>query len=233
MTGQRESPTITAPRPQTGWSLIPPQKRVRMAKTRLVGFTDPTRQALVTAMARDVCDAALASRAVEQVVVVTRDPCWEGRLGIARVRYVFESPADSLNTALKLAAEACRRVRPDLGIAALTADLPALRTSELDSALRMASESSSFVPDASGTGTTLLAAPPTATFVPQYGGRSRQAHRESGAVELVAPRNSGIRQDVDTVEDLLLAHSLGVGHHTAAALASREVAEALAFRCVG
>jgi 2-phospho-L-lactate guanylyltransferase len=202
-------------------------KRLRTAKTRLVGFTNGTRQALVVAMARDVCAAALASSAVEQLVVVTRDPDWEHRLGLPRIRYVPESPADSLNTALCRAADECRRTRPNLGVAALTADLPALRTSELDDALRLSNESASFVADASGIGTTLLAAPPSAPFIPRYGGRSRTAHRESGVKELAVPRNSGIRQDVDTVDDLRRAYRLGVGHHTAAALITREVREAL------
>jgi 2-phospho-L-lactate guanylyltransferase len=215
---QVRSGPITELEASTGWTVILPLKPVRTAKTRLVGLPDRDRHSLVIAMARDVCDAVLASGAVDQLVVVTKDPHWEDRLAIPGVRYVLESPADSLNTALTLAAKVCRRARPDLGIAALTADLPALRASELNSALWLARTRSSFVADASGVGTTLLAAPPSAAFIPQYGDRSREAHRRSGARELVVQRNSGLRQDVDTLDDLHRAQGLGVGHHTAATL---------------
>jgi 2-phospho-L-lactate guanylyltransferase len=65
-------------------------------------------------------------------------------------------------------------------------------------------------------GTALLAAsqPP---LDPRYGGPSRAAHRESGAVELPGQWPS-LQRDVDTVEDLDEAARLGLGPATQAAL---------------
>jgi 2-phospho-L-lactate guanylyltransferase len=207
-----------------GWSLILPLKPVHLAKSRLVGLTDVARRDLVIAMARDVCAVALSCDAVTQVVVVTRDPEWRQWLDTSRIRFVAESAADSLNESLRAAAAACRLSRPDLGIASLTADLPALSREELDAALAGAETSTpSFVSDAAGSGTTLLAAPTARPFVPRYGLHSRMRHLESGLSELQFPVRSGIRQDVDTMDDLRRALDVGVGQHTRAAVAAAHV----------
>jgi 2-phospho-L-lactate guanylyltransferase len=71
-----------------------------------------------------------------------------------------------------------------------------------------------FVADATGTGTTLLAAAPGVELAPAYGPRSRQSHLASGAAEL--PGAPGLRLDVDTPEDLQAAVRLGLGAATAA-----------------
>ena len=59
---------------------------------------------------------------------------------------------------------------PGTGLAALTADLPALRPAELAAALRAAERraqaAAAFVPDAAGVGTTLYAVPPGGEFLP-------------------------------------------------------------------
>jgi 2-phospho-L-lactate guanylyltransferase len=112
------------------------------------------------------------------------------------------------------------------GLAALTADLPALRAEELTEALRRAEEAAhslgprvlarSFVADAAGTGTVLLAAPPGAVLEPRFGGNSAAAHVASGALPL-AGAWPGLRRDVDTPADLAQALELGAGPRTVAA----------------
>jgi 2-phospho-L-lactate guanylyltransferase len=200
-----------------GWSVVVPLKPLHRAKSRLGDLRDPLRQALVTAMARDVRDAALACPDVHQVVIVTRDPRWHGLLGRPGVRFLADAPMDSLNDALRRAAIESRRTRPGCGVAALTGDLPALRPGDLGRALRIAGAApTSFVPDASGVGTTLFAARPGAPFGPRYGPGSRARHAEAGAQEVLLPGLDGIRQDVDTVEDLERARVLGLGRHTSA-----------------
>jgi 2-phospho-L-lactate guanylyltransferase len=115
------------------------------------------------------------------------------------------------------------------GVAALPADLPALRTEDLTAALRAAEEVAwstagtaygpeplrGFVPDAAGTGTVLLAAPPGARLEPCFGWGSAAAHVTSGAVELTGDW-PGLRRDVDTAADLAEAVALGVGARTSA-----------------
>jgi 2-phospho-L-lactate guanylyltransferase len=105
-------------------------------------------------------------------------------------------------------------------VAALNADLPALRPGELWRVLDAAAEfPRAFLPDAAAIGTTLLAAAPGWELRPAFGTDSRARHRASGAVELPLTAVDSVRQDVDTGDDLRSALALGVGPHTAAAAA--------------
>src|SRR6266540_2385770 len=124
----------------------------------------------------------------------------------------------ALDTALAYGASRATALAPGDGVAVLSADLAALRPDELGAALAASTpHRRAFVADAAGTGTTLLAARPGVALEPRYGGRSRAAHRASGAAELAGDWPS-LRRDVDTAEDLAAAARLGLGPATAAAL---------------
>jgi 2-phospho-L-lactate guanylyltransferase len=102
-------------------------------------------------------------------------------------------------------------------VAALNADLPALRPAELARVLDAAAQfPRAFLPDAAEIGTTLLAAGPGRELRPAFGVDSRARHRASGAVELGLAGVDSVRQDVDTGADLRTALALGVGPRTAA-----------------
>ena len=103
-------------------------------------------------------------------------------------------------------------------MAALGADLPALRPAELARVLGAAGEhpGRAFLADAAGIGTTLLAAGPGGALAPAFGGPSRSRHRLSGAREIPLTGVDSVRRDVDTAEDLRVALALGVGPRTAA-----------------
>ncbi len=96
-------------------------------------------------------------------------------------------------------------------VAVLLGDLPALRPNELGAALRAAERHErAMVPDAAGTGTTLITSLRGECHSPAFGPGSRAAHRAAGYVEVDLPRSSGLRSDVDTREDLsALAERLG------------------------
>src|SRR5205085_6354901 len=116
-----------------------------------------------------------------------------------------------LNRAL---ARAARRVAgPGTSIAALLADLPCLRSTDLAGAFDAGTDRR-FVADAAGTGTTLLIAPAGTELDPRFGPGSAQAHADSGARPLLDPLES-LRLDVDTTADLEVALRFGVGMHTA------------------
>ena len=197
------------------WGVVVPVKRLALAKTRLASYRDDLRQALALAFAADVVDAALGCALVARVLVITDDPRAADMLAAIGARIAPDSPDAGLNPALAHGADLLRAIDDTLGIATLSADLPALRSADLGGTLlQVMAGARVFVADAAGKGTTLLAAGPGAALQPAYGPLSRRAHLASGAVEL--PGAAGLRQDVDTPADLAIALRLGVGRHTAA-----------------
>ncbi|QJT04282.1 2-phospho-L-lactate guanylyltransferase [Streptomyces asoensis] len=203
------------------WTLVIPLKPLALAKSRLADTaTDGLRPGLALAFAEDTVAAALASPAVRDVAVVTDDALAGRVLAALGARIVTDEPRGGLNAALTHGAAAVRAFRPDSPLAALNADLPALRPSELARVLDAAGEfPRSFLPDAAAIGTTLLAVAAGRELLPAFGTDSRARHRSSGAVELRPEGVDSVRQDVDTGEDLRAALSLGVGPRTAAAAA--------------
>ncbi|MFR9795773.1 2-phospho-L-lactate guanylyltransferase [Streptomyces sp. MS06] len=201
------------------WTLVIPLKPLARAKSRLAGAVpDGVRPGLVLAFALDTVSAALSSPAVRDVAVVTHDARAGRELSALGALIVPDEPPDGLNAALAHGAAAVRAARPGCALAALNADLPALRPPELTRVLDAAAEfPRAFLPDAAGIGTTLLAAGPCRELSPAFGPRSRARHRASGAVEVRVAGVDSVRRDVDTGEDLRAALALGVGPRTAAA----------------
>ncbi|MGI5403173.1 2-phospho-L-lactate guanylyltransferase [Streptomyces sp. CA-135486] len=199
------------------WSLVVPLKPLVLAKSRLARAADDTlRPHLALAFAQDTVVAALTCTAVRDVAVVTDDPAAAAELAALGARIVPDSPAAGLNAALSHGAEAVRELRPGAAVAALNADLPALRPPELTRVLARASVfPRAFLTDAAGIGTTLLSAAPGVELRPAFGGRSRRRHLASGAAEILLCGVDSVRQDVDTGDDLAAALALGVGPRTA------------------
>ncbi|MEV5597677.1 2-phospho-L-lactate guanylyltransferase [Streptomyces sp. NPDC052496] len=200
-----------------GWSLVVPLKPLVRAKSRLSRAAgEALRPQLALAFALDTVSAALACEDVLDVAVVTDDPVAGERLAALGARVVADVPARGLNAALAYGAGRVRQRRAGAAVAALNADLPALRPAELGRVLSAAAAfPRAFLADAAEIGTTLLCAAPGVELAPAFGGPSRARHRESGAHEIVLPDTESVRRDVDTGEDLRAALALGVGRHTA------------------
>ena len=206
--------------PSARWSVIVPVKRPEIAKTRLADLAGPRRPEVARAFAADTVAAALACLDVAEVVVVTDDTETADEVTALGATIVADAPDSGLNAALRHGAAVARERRPDAPVAALSADLPALRPDELAVTLRAATEhTTAFVADVAGIGTTLYAVVAGATFEPHFGGRSRAAHRAGGAIELDLAGIPSVRRDVDNPVDLWDAVRLGVGPRTAAVAA--------------
>lgn len=208
------------------WSVVVPVKRLRLAKSRLyaVGRPRPEHEELALSLALDTVAAALAASRVARVFVVTDDPAAREAMAAAGAWVLPDEPNAGLNPALAHGAAAAMRRSAADGVALLSADLPALRPTELDAALAAAAEhEAAFVADARGTGTTLLATAPGRPVTPRYGQASAAAHRAAGAVELTGDWPS-LRNDVDTAADLRTAAELGLGPATSAWTATHAVA---------
>ncbi|QJS09780.1 2-phospho-L-lactate guanylyltransferase [Streptomyces argyrophyllae] len=203
------------------WTLVIPLKPLARAKSRLADTADDgVRPGLALAFAQDTVAAAVACPAVSDVAVVTDDELAGRELAALGARIVPDTPGSGLNAALAHGAAVVRAVGPGAAVAALNADLPALRPAELSRVLATASQfPRAFLADAAALGTTLLAAAGDRELRPAFGLDSRARHRASGAVELALTGVDSVRQDVDTAADLRAALALGVGPHTAAASA--------------
>lgn len=209
------------PPPAPRWSLVVPVKLPAEAKTRLAAIAGEHRHDLALAFAADTIVAALASPRVAAVVAVTDDPTARAALAEVGAVVVPDAPRAGLNAALVHGASVAGRLLPGVGVGALAADLPALRTAELTRALdAAATHPVSFVADVAGSGTTLLIAAPGSAFAPMFGVDSHARHRQAGFRELRLAAISSVRRDVDTDADLRDAQRLGVGPRTAAVLAA-------------
>ena len=201
------------------FSLLVPVKTLALAKSRL-GDGDPAdsgrRPVLMRAFALDALEAARACRAVTRLYVVTDERGFD----LDGVQVLPDEGAGDLNAVIRTAAVHARLRDPSNAVATMCADLPSLRSADLAGALTGSLSPRWFVADAAGTGTTLLAAGPGVDLDPHFGQGSARRHEDSGAARVRADLPS-LRLDVDTDQDLSRAETVGVGVHTAAALATR------------
>jgi 2-phospho-L-lactate/phosphoenolpyruvate guanylyltransferase len=195
-------------------------KRLAAAKTRLAPvFSAATREGVVLAMLIDTVTAASTVSAVQSITVVTPDDVAGDaarQLG-ARVLADPTPPGhrNPLNNAITAAEDTVRGETPNIVV--LQGDLPALQPQELAEAIAAArAYPRSFVGDRHGTGTSALIALGV-PLDPHLGPDSAQRHRHSGAIELTGAW-PGLRCDIDTPDDLLVARRLGVGAATAQAI---------------
>lgn len=193
-------------------ALRPPDR----AKSRLA-LEPEHREALAVAMATDTVVAALDSDFVRSVSLVCPDERLRQWLTHLPVAVLTGEPVGDLNSALRYAAAFVRRAG-SAPVALMSADLPAATGPAISTVLDVARFHPCVVPDAAGTGTTMLALPSECQAIPQFGLSSLQHHQQAGAIVLAAPGLEGLRTDVDTVEDLRAAADIGLGEQTRAVL---------------
>jgi len=203
--------TSSSPR----FGVVIPVKPPTYAKSRLGRLGDEVRRSLAVAFALDTVSAALACDRVENVLVVTDDHRLADQVRRLGAGVIPDGTAGDLNGSLEQGAAEVRRRDPLLNLAALCADLPALRPAELGRALAAATPTRlGFVADADRLGTTLVTAPDLETFRPRFGPGSRAEHLAGGGVEVDEGGLESLRRDVDTPADLEEALRLGIGPHT-------------------
>ena len=190
------------------WTVLVPIRALPSAKSRLApSVPGEVFEDLVSAIRADTLAAARASAPVARVVVVGDQP----GDGITLVQW-----STGLNGALRDGAAHAREHWAHDGVAALVGDLPAVRPEELAAALEAAAHhDAAFVPDRTGTGTTLLTARPGSVLDPRFGEGSAARH---GSFAALLDAGAGLRHDVDTAEDLAAATAIGLGEHTAAVI---------------
>src|SRR3954453_15968846 len=154
------------------WAVLVPLKRLASAKSRLA-VPDAARTELVLAMAGDTVAVGLACPLVELVLVVSDTVEGLGSLERMGAGMVVDPRGMGLNAALRHAASVAAARDSTLGIASLVADLAAATVDQLTRVLAEAEHHlCSFLPDAAGPGTTLVAATQWGSFLPEYGPQS-------------------------------------------------------------
>jgi 2-phospho-L-lactate/phosphoenolpyruvate guanylyltransferase len=191
-------------------------KRPEIAKSRLASLPAPLRRRLAWTMAVDTL-SSLAE--VLPVIVISQQAnlAEQLRRQSISVQVIGEGAATGINAALRHGEEAALAQKFS-GTLACVADLPAVRPTSIRTVLAAAPEAPrAFVADASGAGTTMLISRGT-RLDPRFQGRSAEAHRASGALELgideLGGRLPDARRDVDNEADLSEAFQLGLGRAT-------------------
>lgn len=192
-----------------------PLKPPGVGKTRL--GPDPK---LARAVALDTVEAAAAATHVARVIVVTADASFAEVLdAMAGVEVVLEPQPAGIAAAIT---RGLADIPESVPRAALLGDLPGLVPAELDAVLALAEEHDrAFVPDADGSGTTLVTARAGTPLVERFGGDSAAAHRAAGLTQLDLPMTSSVRRDVDDPAQLAELTERGIGPRTMALLAER------------
>jgi 2-phospho-L-lactate guanylyltransferase len=206
-----------------GWTALVPVKDLAIAKSRLP-FASSLRSSLALAMAQDVVSTLLATPEVRRVLVITDDSVATAAFaaispepGGATVLVIPDEPRSGLSDALEYGASIAAERWPGDGVFSFASDVPAVTAEALSAVLGAMSRGTPdriVVADVNGTGTVLLAARPGVALAPQFEGESRAAHVAGGAVDVSDHASPGLRQDVDTEDDLEKVLLLRIGRAT-------------------
>ena len=211
--------------PGPWWVVVPVKDTVR-GKSR-ISAPAGVRRAVARALATDTLAAAVAADQVAAVVAVA-ETAGDAEMAARTGARTVHAAARGLAAALTAGIAAVPAGAP---VAVLLGDVPAARPADLSVVLRtVRSGQTAFVRDASGTGTTLLAARDV-VLRPRFGEDSAALHLAAGFSDLVAGGGiaAGLRHDVDTLTDLVAVQDLltGLGSATAALLGRQDVRAAL------
>lgn len=197
----------------TSWTAIVPVKPSDLAKSR-IALPPAQRSALARALAKDVLDAIGGAASIGEIVIVSARPELTEHARRHRAIILRDRPlltADGLNGAVETGRRWAMSRRPDHPVVVVPADLPCLTPAVVDATLaRLAGLPQAFVPDFSGSGTTLVGAAIPALLRSSYGSGSCQRHADRGLTP-VHDVDLRARQDVDTLSDLRSAARLGLG----------------------
>ncbi|GAB3804905.1 hypothetical protein GCM10028798_25920 [Humibacter antri] len=189
------------------WTVVIPFKGGDGAKSRFADAAGIDRRQLSLAFLTDTLCAVRCAPSVGRVLLVSGEPAIADRLG-ELVDSVVPDAGTGLNAAVAAGAAAAAERWPEMFVAVLVGDLPALLPEDLDVALRLAVDAArgghpyAFVADHDGTGTTAVTAAPGASLSARFGSGSRARHVEAGFQELVIPPESTLRLDIDDVSAL-------------------------------
>jgi len=211
MTSRYAAPPARAPKVPKVTAVVP-VKDLDLAKSRLA-LPEHERRALALAFATDTLAALLGCPDVTTAVVITADRDIAA-LATSQGAEVVPDHTAHLDAAIAEAVAHAARQTPEATVLVTPSDLPCLRAADVTDVLRQAAgHRAAYVPDRSGTGTTMVVHAAGEPVVTGYGAGSAERHTSLGLYAVPAPIRA--RHDVDTLDDLRAAITLGLGSATA------------------
>ncbi len=186
-----------------------PVKDIKNAKTRLDDILSPAqRSSLALAMLEDVLLSVTRVREIHEIRVVTKDKgakklAWKFH---AKIHAEKRNNGQTNAVSTVLSSRLKTRFRRVL---LLPADIPLVKSTDIQKILRAQKKNSSlvFIPAHDGRGTNAIVAAPPDIFLPQYGYDSFKPHvkraKESG-IQYIILRLPSIALDVDNKEDFAM-----------------------------
>ncbi|WP_426243323.1 2-phospho-L-lactate guanylyltransferase [Nocardioides sp. LHG3406-4] len=209
-----EEARASSRRPAQPWMAIVPQKSLSRAKSRL-DLPDVARWRVARAMLVDTVFALGQVKGLDRVIIAWEDPDDVSWMPVMPRVVHHVVPGSDLNGAISTVEEQVAAEVPQSGRLVVPGDLPACSSVQMDELVaQVAQVARSFLRDAHGAGTTVLAARDNTLLSPQYGRSSARQHLSTGAHPLDAARFPSVTRDVDTMTDLYAALRLGVGRAT-------------------
>ncbi len=187
-----------------------PVKSFGRAKSRM-GLEEPKRSALAAAMVDDVLDVLVEVAALDEVLVVTREPLALEAAARTGAAVVHDEHEAGHNDAAALGATAALR-RGAERVLLVPGDCPGVDAAEVAELLHDERPGVTIVPDRHGSGTNALVLAPPGAMRPSFGPGSFARHaalaRAAGLPVRVAAVPS-LALDVDTPEDLTALRTAG------------------------
>ena|ERR1700730_1619737 len=212
-------------------AILIPIKEPASAKTRLAGLLSAEeRRRLAWAMFEDVGRAVSGSRQADRIVMVT-----SFAPAIERARQLgWDVLIEESQVSESVSVDWASSVLSERGfdtVMRLPADLPLVRSEDIDSLLsiKLGSSGALIVGSRDGTGTNAIIRTPPNLFPSRFGPNSLALHRQEAAragIECVVVKNSRIALDIDEPADLQ-ALETGQVTETFAALSEMNVFERL------
>lgn len=198
------------------WTIVP-VKRLSEAKSSLSAvLASQQRRRLVLSMLADVLGAVHQAPSISNAIVVSPD---ERVLNFARLHGAegVAEPDLGLNEALKLAIRHTISKGVD-SVLILPADLPLLKSADVENLIAMASAPKDVViAPSKAKGTNALFLRPPGLINLRFGGESFPLHVKEASQAGVRPRvyrSTTVALDIDEPEDLLSVETLGLGTRT-------------------
>ena len=186
------------------WAIVP-IKTFDQAKQRLANVLNPDeRRAIMLAMARDVLTCLSKSQHLSGILIVSRTTEADALAQTFGTERFAESPEANLAEALEQATQHLIANFAARGVMVVPADMPGIRTSELDDIL-LEHEAVTILPDAENVGTNGLICSPPLSIPYIFDGQSFKPHVDAAFSAGFTPRvvpGTRFSLDVDTPADL-------------------------------